>query len=213
MYILNLYNLLSNVNYSKKIFIVFELFLISTFIFFLGGTYDKFGLVTNKCVIDRAMTFIHTHVFHHLTVEHRRLLFLTPFLHLFVFPKKMQVSNGILHTILSFYDNRNGCFNILGKEVYFTSDCVANFLCLPNEGLVVDLSQVRVSTSPLREKYFPHHKQIRRPVIEEVIKKVVQDKNSNARDVVSLLVLYIFTTVLFPNTAGSVPLQLFRYAK
>ena len=127
----------SNVNYSKKIFIVFELFLISTFIFFLGGTYDKFGLVTNKCVIDRAMIFIHTHIFHHLTVEHRRLLFLTPFLHLFVFPKKMQVSNGILHTILSFYDNRNGCFNILGKEVYFTSDCVANFYAFQMKGLLL----------------------------------------------------------------------------
>lgn len=177
----------------------------------------KYDMVTNKCVVDCAMTFIHGKIFHLLNREHIKLLFKTPFLHFFVMPKKMQVSNAVLHSILVRYDNENGYFNILGKKLHFSCASVGHFLCLPAEGQVVDLSQVRVSTSPLRLKYFPGHiSQLRRYDLEDVIEDLVKKQSSDpqdARDVVSLLVLYLFTAILFPNTAGSVPLQFFRYAK
>lgn len=159
------------------------------------------------------MTFIHGQVFHKLTVEHRQLLFSTPFLHLFVIPKKLQVSNAILHTILTKYDNDHGYFVFQEKKLYFTSGSVSHFICLPSKGDVVDLSQVRNSTSLLREKYFGRKSQIRRQELEKVIVQLLDSEASTPRDVVSLLVLYLFTTILFPNTAGSVPLHLFRYAE
>lgn len=134
----------------------------------------KSDMVTNKCVVDCAMTFIHGRIFHLLNREHIKLLFKTSFLHFLVMPKKMQVSNAVLHSILARCDNENGYFNILGKKLHFTSTSVAHFLCLPAEGQVVDLSQVRVSTSPLCAKYFPdHNSQLRRPELENVIEELL----------------------------------------
>lgn len=156
------------------------------------------------------MKFIHQDVFHKLDVNHRVKLFNTPFLHFFVMPQKLSVPNAVLHSILSCYSVENGYFDVKGKHLYFTKESVSHFLCLPSKGKVVDMKPTR-ELSVFRQKYFPGKKRIVRKDLETVIKAVIDDHSSPPEDVTGLLVLYVFTTILFPNTHGSVSMSLFRY--
>lgn len=62
----------------------------------------------------------------------------------------------------------------------------------------------------MRKKYFKNQGDIPRKQLEAVILKAIETSEP-AEEVVGLLIMYLFTMVLFPLTNGSVPLHLFHY--
>lgn len=94
---------------------------------------------------------------------------------------------------------------------------ISTIMCLPSTGDMVNIANVRSSPTRLRRKFFPGMRTITRIQLEKVIEAALDNNcpemNCPENEVVSLLVLYIFTTILFPNTAGSVPFHLFPYVE
>ena len=64
----------------------------------------------------------------------------------------------------------------------------------------------------LKEKYFKEANEISRNLLEEKIVEAL-DNQCPVKDVVGLLVMYLFTTILFPQVSGFVPIHMFRYAE
>lgn len=169
--------------------------------------------IKNKCMVDVAMRFFHLKVLSSLNEKHITALAKTPFLHLFSFPIRTQVNNALLHEILLMWDNR-GHFVFREKELKFTADEVALAMCLGKNGAPVVYKRDSVITYRMRHKYFPNkvNRDITRSELEKAILKAIADKE-DPEEVVGLLVLYLFTTVLFPQTTGNVPIHMFRYVE
>ena len=86
------------------------------------------------------------------------------------------------------------------EELKFTVDEVALAMCLGKNGALVVYKRDSVITYRMRHKYFPNkvNRDITRSELEKAILKAIADKE-DPEEVVGLLVLYLFTTVLFPK--------------
>lgn len=172
--------------------------------------------IINKCFPDSLMDFFHNKVYKKLSDQHITILSETPFLHLFAFPTGTQSNNAVLHQILLMWDNNKHCFSFKGSNLYFTSEEVSLVMCLPSKGQDVSYSRAYSRAKPynsaLRCKYFSPNKHITKPQIERAILDAL-DKNHAPNDVVGLLVMYLFTTVLFPQSSGYVPVHMFQYVE
>lgn len=168
--------------------------------------------IKNRCVVDAAMNFFHLRVLPNLQLEHIKELAKTPFLHLFCFPVNTQVNNPVLYSILLKWDAGKGYFLFKDKQLKFTANEVAMVLGLSTEGSVVVYNRRELDTSGLRRKYFKNEGEITRSQLEAAILQCI-DKKVSAADIVGLLVMYLFTTVLFPQACGNVPIHMFRYAE
>lgn len=177
----------------------------------------KYTIINNKCKVDVAMKWFHTNVMHLLNVDHRKLLIKTPFLHLFVIPRGVTAPNAILHHILCLWDSERSLFRFHHRNLMLNSKEISTIMCLPSTGDMVNIANVRSTPTRLRQKFFPGMRTISRSQLEKVIEAALKndcpEMNCPANEVVSLLVLYIFTTILFPNTGGSVPMHLFGYVE
>lgn len=172
----------------------------------------RYTIINNKCIVDTSMKFIHTQVLPKLNVDHLKLFLNTPFLHLFCFPKGVQANNVVVHKILTMWDNDKSLFKFHEKELKFTAEEVSLIMCLPNIGKHVNYART-VTKSMLRHRHFPRKKSIRRADFQKGIVKALDDPNCSPEDVVGLLVMYLFTTILFPQAGGAVPLHLFNYVE
>ena len=168
--------------------------------------------IQNRCSPDAAMNFFHNQVLMKLTAEHIRLLCKTPFLHLFAFPKGTQASRVVLHQILLMWDRQKRCFGFNGSDLHFTSEEVSLVMCLPSKGIQVNCDRTSYTDSPLRWRHFRDMTRITKPDLEKAILKAIDDKCAPA-DVVGLLVMYLFTSTLFPQANGCVPTLFFPYVE
>jgi hypothetical protein len=172
----------------------------------------RYTIITNKYYVDVAMNFFHKDVLKKLTAEHMKLLALTPFLHLFAFPKNSQANNAILHNILLMWDGSENYFNFKGAKLEFTAEKVSLIMCLPSNGNPVVYKRKMITGFSLRARHFRFNQDISRHQLEQAILKAIDDKVV-ADDVVELLVMYIFTTILFPQAGGTVPVHIFHYVE
>jgi hypothetical protein len=83
-------------------------------------------------------------------------------------------------------------------------------MCLPFDGFEVDYTRQQLNDSTVRLRYFPPATPIKREDLEKKILRAIEE-GSDASDVVSLLVMYLFTTILFPQTSGCVPVNMFYF--
>ncbi|XP_078166159.1 uncharacterized protein LOC144560785 [Carex rostrata] len=176
---------------------------------------NKQKSITHRCFPDEMMDFFYNKVYDKLSSKHKELLSKTPFLHLFCFPKKTLASNVVLHQILLMWDNNKRCFKFKGSVLNFTSEEVSLLMCLPCKGKPVSYPRekgAKRKPSVLRNKYFEPNKFILRKDLEDKI-SIALNENHEAKDVVGLLVMYLFTTVLFPLASGYVPVNMFQYAE
>lgn len=174
------------------------------------GTSDS--CIKNRCVFDAAMKFFHTKVLPKLDREHIKLLARTPFLHLFTLPIKTQVNNPVLYSILLKWNGEIGAFVFKDVKLWFTAEEVAMVMGLGTEGSFVVYNRKELDASALRRRYFQNEGEITRSQLEDAILQTLEKKCA-ANDVVGLLVMYLFTTVLFPQACGNVPIHMFRYAE
>jgi hypothetical protein len=156
------------------------------------------------------MEFLHTKVLHLLNDEYWRLLVQTPFFHLFGFPRGAVTSYALLQQILLYWDSNDNCFKFNGETLEFTAEEISIMMCLPFDGFQVDYTRQQLNDSVVRLRYFPPGKFIKREALEETIISAITE-GSEATDVVSLIVMYLFTTILFPQTSGCVPVNMFHY--
>jgi hypothetical protein len=85
-------------------------------------------------------------------------------------------------------------------------------MVLPTDGDTVNITRKDQQRSIIREKYFGGKGAITRGKLESKLKELLKkiDIVPDAH-VVALVVVYIFTTILFPQSNGNVPVQLFSY--
>lgn len=173
------------------------------------------------------MRFFHLRVLKKLNEHHIRLLAKTPFLHFFGFPKGTEVNNAILHQILLMWDGKGSFIFKTGSgasttahSLKFTADEVALVMGLSTEGKPVQYKRECVTVYGLRTRHFGRGTgEITRRELEDAIVKAVDDTslcseiNNKVADVVRLLVLYLFTTILFPQSTGNVPIHMFDVAE
>lgn len=157
------------------------------------------------------MNFINLKVLNRLSVDHIKLLLRTPFIHLLVIPKGVVASLGILQEILLLWDTNSSCFNYRGKKLKFTAQEVSLVMSLPNSGIYVSHKKIATKKSVLRNRHFPNKTTIKREALESAILDALDDTGCPPEEVVGLIIMYLFTTVLFPQTAGNVPMNLFYY--
>ena len=172
----------------------------------------KNAIIQNRCFIEIAMNFIHNILSGKLTGEYVAELAKTPFLHLFCFPKGTHCNNAILHEMMLLWSTADSAFLFRGKKLNFTKEEVCAILCLPNLGKTVTWRRFTYTESMLRHKHFKTIRRISRQQLEEAILKAISDK-CPAKEVVGLLVMYLFTTILFPQTGTTVPIHLFNYVE
>lgn len=168
--------------------------------------------IKNQCLIDVAMRFFHLRVLKLLNAEHIKWLTRTPFMHLFAFAERTQVSNAILYEILLMWDNK-GHFKVRdGKLLKFSAEDVAIVMGLNKKGSIVHYRREFVTNYRLRSAYFRDTGKITRVDLENAILKAINEKKPEV-DVVGLLVMYLFTTILFPQACGNVPVHMFSYVE
>lgn len=166
----------------------------------------------NRCFVDIAMKFIHKDLYGKLNMKHVELLAGTPFFHLLGFPIGTHCNNGILHQMLLLWSPEDGAFKCKKKLLHFTREDVSMIMCLPSTGTTVKWKRATSVDSALRCKHFASNTSISRQELESAILKAI-DKNCKAEEVVGLLVVYLFTTILFPQTGTTVPVHMFHYGE
>lgn len=165
------------------------------------------------------MNFFHTRVLKKLNEVHIRSLAKTPFLHLFGFPISTEVNNAVLHQILLMWDGKGSFIFKTGSgpsstshTLKFTPDEVAIVMGLSTDGKPVQYKRDCVTVYALRSRHFQQYSgEITRKQLEDAIVRSID--NGPPEDVVRLLVLYLFTTILFPQTTGNVPIHMFGIAE
>lgn len=180
--------------------------------------------IKNKCCVDTAMRFFHIEVLKKLNEKHIKLLARTPFLHLFAFPNPTEVNNVILHQILLLWDGKGSFIfktengpSCTSHTLKFTADEVAIVMGLSLDGKPVPYKRDCVTVYGLRRRYFGEGTgEITRRELEDAIVKAIDDENTeeeNEEEVIRLLVLYLFTTILFPQSTRNVSIHMFSIAE
>lgn len=170
----------------------------------------KDTIAKTRCSVNTAMEFFHQEVFPLLSDEHIKILSQTPFLHLFAFPRGISISRPIIHQILLLWNRSEDCFKIKGKKLEFRPEEISLVMGLQFNGSKVIYKRKELTQSVIRSRYFQPSGEISRNLLEEKILDALRER-SPASDVVSLLVMYLFTMILFPQANGSVPLHMFQY--
>jgi hypothetical protein len=163
-----------------------------------------------RCSVNTAMEFFHQEVFPLLSEEHIKILSQTPFLHLFAFPRGISISRPIIHQILLLWNKNEDCFKFKGKTLEFRPEEISLVMGLQFNGNKVIYKRQELTQSVIRTRYFQPSGEITRNLLEERILDALRE-GSPASDVVSLLVMYLFTMILFPQANGSVPVHMFHY--
>lgn len=78
-------------------------------------------------------------------------------------------------------------------------------------GEVVEYNKGRLDHTSFRCRHFHRTGRLSVRLLENAIKKALEE-NAHVDDVVGLLVMYLFSMVLFPLACGNVPNHLFHYA-
>jgi hypothetical protein len=81
--------------------------------------------------------------------------------------------------------------------LYFNAEEVSLIMCLPLKGTPVVYRRTMVMDFTLCLRHFRYNQEISHQQLEEAILKAIDD-NVVAQDVVGLLVMYLFTIILFP---------------
>jgi hypothetical protein len=186
------------------------------FLFFVGQRLKEpktsDSCIKNRCNIDAAMSFFHNDVLPNLTPIHKALLAETPFIHLFAFPVSSHANNPALNCMLLYWEDKKGAFVVSGKDLKFTEEEVGLVMGLAVEGEVVQYTRGGDNGNSLRNRHFSPKGKISVPQLENAIRNALT-KQSAEEDVVGLLVMYLFTMILFPLASGLVPAHLFHYAE
>lgn len=167
--------------------------------------------IKNRCNIDAAMLFFHREVLPKLTVEHKTRIADTPFMHLFAFPHDTHANNPVLHSILLNWDDKEGAFIFKKRCLKFTFQEVGMVMGLGVSGEAVEYKKGRLEDTSFRCRHFRRNGRLSVRMLENAIRKALEE-GATVDDVVGLLVMYIFSMVLFPLACGNVPNHLFHYA-
>lgn len=189
---------------------------ISFLICFVGenSTNSRNTIIKTRCTVKTAMAFLCHYVFPALKPEHSKLLAKSPFFHLFRLPDDAESCCPILHNILLQWDIKDGSLKHKGKSITLSEKDVCLIMGFGFEGDEVD---IRKKTKPFRSElknwYFSPRGEISRKKLEKKIKKLLHrtEPPVPVEDIVGLVIMYLFTTVLFPQASGSVPGNLFHY--
>lgn len=151
------------------------------------------------------MAFFHCQILQHLNGEQIGLLSETPFFYLFGFARDTQICRPILQHILLRWDPSEECFKFKGKKFILSPEDVSLVMALPTNGDPVNYTKKRQRESIVGLHYFPPNGEITQESVEQEIVDLVLDKSKNVpeSDVLSLLVMFLFTTTLFPQDSGS----------
>jgi hypothetical protein len=119
----------------------------------------------------------------------------------------------ILQHILLRWNQNEECFKFRGVKINFLPEDIALILALPTNGDPDNYTRKNQVKSSIKSKYFNPIGEISREILELMILELVLEKEKKVleADVVRLLIMYIFTTILFPMGSGSVPAQFFHY--
>lgn len=108
--------------------------------------------------------------------------------------------NALLEALVRFsYDPASGFFRVGGWLCEFSSIWVHRMTGLPSSGRVPDIKSY--GKPKIWTKYMEHLR--KRPRFENLLLQMVED-DSKADDFVRLLVCYILSFLLFPNSSGTV---------
>ncbi|XP_078151067.1 uncharacterized protein LOC144546406 [Carex rostrata] len=149
--------------------------------------------------------------------DQRTKLNKTPFAHLLCMPPA-NISACLLTKLLDAFDSDNQVFMICGEAVPFTVQDVGVALGLQTEGSVIDLhsndKRVRLSDCYTRfhKDYFRTKNEVTSKSLQEILKRLACAEGcKKSDDFVALMVLYIFSTVLFPRSNELVTTSLIPY--
>ncbi|XP_078159187.1 uncharacterized protein LOC144554742 [Carex rostrata] len=141
----------------------------------------------------------------------------TPFAHLLSMPPA-NISACLLTKLLDAFDHDKNVFMICGEAVPFTVQDVGVALGLQIVGSAINLhpndKRVRLSDCHTRfhEDYFGTEKKVTRKLLQDVLKRLACAEGcQKSDDFVILMVLYIFSTVLFPRSNKLVTTSLIPY--
>jgi hypothetical protein len=157
------------------------------------------------------MHFFHMVVLPKLKADHKTRLADTPFMHLFAFPRDTHANNPVLNSILLLWDDNEGAFVFHNKSLKFTYQEVGMVMGLGIRGEAVEYKKGRLEDTSFRCRHFRRTGRLSVRMLENAIKKALEE-DANVDDVVGLLVMYLFSMVLFPLACGNVPNHLFHYA-
>ena len=146
-----------------------------------------------------------------LKADHKTRLADTPFMHLFAFPRDTHANNPVLNSILLLWDDNEGAFVFHNKSLKFTYQEVGMVMGLGIRGEAVEYKKGRLEDTSFRCRHFRRTGRLSVRMLENAIKKALEE-DANVDDVVGLLVMYLFSMVLFPLACGNVPNHLFHYA-
>lgn len=132
----------------------------------------------------------------------------SPFAQFFNFENTVKMDRYIIQDAVQSYDIGLNTFTVGGHSFCFSSEEACAFLGLPLTGNSVNLSS-RVGSCDLRSKYLSSS---HRPTREQLflgVKRAIEsfDVDNAAR----LLLLFLFSTFLFPAANSSTPPALFEY--
>lgn len=125
----------------------------------------------------------------------------TPFAHFFVIAKKMIIETTTVREILDSYEVDHNTFNIFGTKIPLFSDEAALILGLPSVGKSFRFERKELKSKFL-DKYLEKHRHDRHNLLLAA-KDAIEEKDSvNAA---RLLLLFLFSTILFPGSGNKCP--------
>jgi hypothetical protein len=190
---------------------VLTCFPITTYYFSGGKVNHKSSIVKTKCAVNFGMRFLHEDVLPRLNNAHAELLAHTPFFHLLGFPMNAEINRPLLHHILLNWDVNEQCLKLKSRTFELCPSDISLILGLPTVGDVVNVQRKGKKVSILRNKYFPKNGEIKRAALKEKILVLLKEEGTPPEDIVGMIIMWIFTTVLFPHSSGTCPAHLFYY--
>lgn len=136
------------------------------------------------------------------------ILYATPFAHFFVVNKSVTMEKYILQDILDVYNVEENCFYISGCKIEIRSEDCCLMLGLPLVGNCLNLSK-RPQYSQLRSRYFGKDGRPTRERLFSCAQEAI--RNGDDENAARLLILFLFSTILFSAANSSTPPSLLDY--
>ncbi|XP_077210688.1 uncharacterized protein LOC143846158 [Tasmannia lanceolata] len=140
--------------------------------------------------------------------DHWNLLNKTPFRHLFELGG-IPVYKTLLGCLVSLWDSRTNCFTLGGESISFDVSDVALALGLSTRGEIISYNRSR--TTNIAGWRFRKPSASRMEIVSMINCLVVNDDKESIELTVKLLLLLLFSTVLFTQTEHKVHRSLFPY--
>lgn len=143
-----------------------------------------------------------------LSTNTMNILYSSPFGHFFLMNEDIRMEKSIVDDVISTYSTSRSVFLLGDLETKLCSEEACLILGLPLVGNSINICKRKISSN-LRNKYPVLHSRVTKQHIFSCIKEAVSNKDDE--DAARLMIMFLFSTILFPAPNSSVPPALFEY--